>query len=500
MLSAEVAPFVTVGGLSQVNYFLSKALLRDKHDVRIFTPFYGKINHKKYKTETIATHIKYPQELQDKKYPASIEWNIRAYKHKPLTYFVENREYFTLREHVFGYGDDHQRFYLLCVACLEWLCQQIKTNEWVPDIVHAQDWHAGYFLELARTVPKYKELMRHIGFLFTVHNFRYQGNFDFTYLPPNEKDVGTKPLLSILDPAMQRQNALLRGIMHADWINTVSQTHAIEVLTSQYGEGLEDFLLQKRGVFSGVINGLDTKTFDPGTDPLVSYNFTISSLGKRKNNKLILQKEFNLPQDPTIPLLSFVGRLDKQKGLHLILEILPVLIQELNIQFIVLGGGDQQFAREFYEMQKKFPKNIGTHLYANFKLPRKIIAGSDCMLLPSMFEPGGIVALEAMRYGSIPIVHKTGGLADIVNDFDPKTKKGNGFSFVEPKPSSLLIAITRAMETYRNPNVWKVLISNVMKEDFSWDHSMKEYVLLYKKIQKIRRQSLSSNPSPAFQI
>src|SRR5579859_2775201 len=154
MLSAEVAPFVSVGGLSQVNYFLSKALTKAKHDVRLFTPLHGGINQKRYRTTLLSERIQFPAELQNKKYPAHIEWNIRSYSGKPKTIFVENREYFTLREHVFGYGDDHQRFYLLCVACAEWLLDQINSNSWIPDIVHAQDWHAAYFLELVRTIPR----------------------------------------------------------------------------------------------------------------------------------------------------------------------------------------------------------------------------------------------------------------------------------------------------------------------------------------------------------
>lgn len=499
MLSAEVAPFITVGGLSQVMYFLSKSLLKAGHDVKIFTPHYGKINTKKYKSHPYIQDLSVPTDPKRKSDPKTIECSIRVYKKtKPMVYFLENREYYQLRENAYGYADDHQRFYLLSKACLEWLLIQYKNKDWMPDVIHAHDWHTGYFIELARHDKRYKKMMRSIPILYTVHNFRYQGNWDFSFLPPSEKDKGTDKLSCFFDPKLQKQNALLRGILHADWVNTVSPTHAVEVLTPEYGEGLDKQLLKRRGVLSGIINGLDTVMFDPGKDPLIKTSFTSLTVEKRVENKMELQREFGLAQDPDVPLLAFCGRLDKQKGLQFILDVLPNVLEELGIQFVILGGGDLQLANEFRVLQQKYPKQIGTHLYPNFKLPRKVFAGADMMLMPSLFEPGGIVALEAMRYGCIPIIRRTGGLSDVITEFDPASKKGNGFSFTGNKSLGLLIAITRAVETYRNQKLWKFLVVNTMSQDFSWENSMKEYVKLYRKVTAIRRNQLSPNPNPAF--
>ena len=499
MLSAEVAPFATVGGLSQVLYFLSKSLLKADHDVRTFTPLHGKIKHRDYKTHVLFEHFMVPTDTIRKNQPSAIDCNIRLYKsRKPYIYFLENREYYTLRENVFGYADDHQRFYLMCKACLEWIALQIKNKDWVPDVIHAHDWHAGYFVDLARTNKKYKKILKNIPILYTVHNFHYQGNMDFSYLPPQERDKGKTGLKSMLDEKLVYQNALLRGILHADWINTVSPTHAIEVLTEEYGEGMDQYLLNRRGILSGIINGLDHDTFDPEKDPLIEHNFSVSSLDKRSLNKRSLQKEFGLDMNDKAPIIAFSGRLTQQKGAHLILEILEHLITETGIQFVVLGGGEQQIATEFYKLSQKYPKQVGAHLYPNFKLPRKIFAGADMIMMPSIFEPGGIVALEAMRYGCIPIVRRTGGLADVITDFNPQTKKGNGFSFSTIDGMSLLIATIRSLETYRNKKLWRTLVTNAMNEDFSWDFSMREYVKLYKKVVAIHKQAVKSNPNPAF--
>ena len=499
MLSAEVAPFATVGGLSQVLFFLSKSLVKAGHDVRIFSPLHGKIKQRIYKPHSYIRSLIVPTDTKKRGIATSVECAIKLYKtKKPWVYFVENREYYTLRENVFGYADDHVRFYLMCKACLEWLVYQQEHKEWMPDIIHAHDWHAGYFVELARTNKRYAKVLNTIPILYSVHNFHYQGSRDFAYLPPKERDNAKKRLPGMLDPTLGEQNALLRGITHADWINTVSPSHAIEVLTPQYGEGLDQFLNKKKSTLSGILNGLDIVAFDPATDPLIAQNYSQTTIEKRAGNKLALQKAFHLTQGASIPILAYSGRLVQQKGIHLFLEIAEYLLKEINVQIIILGGGEASITQEVYTLAGRHPSKMGVHLYPNFKLPRLIFAGADAIMLPSIFEPGGIVALEAMRYGCIPIARRTGGLADIIRDFDPTTKTGNGFSFEHPTGIGLLIARSRAFETYRNHKLWQTLVSNAMKEDFSWDYSMREYLKLYKKTMTFRKHAILSNPSPAF--
>jgi starch synthase len=399
---------------------------------------------------------------------------------------------------VFGYGDDHIRFSLFSRTVLEWLTHQQKSGDWMPDVIHCNDWHTGYVIDWGRRQSPYQSAFRQISFVYTVHNFSYQGNYDFRYQSP--RDDGTEPLADILNPALQRQNPLLRGILYADSVNTVSPTHAIEVTTPEYAEGLEDVLLAEKGKLSGILNGLDTREFNPLKDPLVKYRFSKSTAHtQRPKNKTVLQKQFFLDPNPKAPLLTFLGRLAPQKGWDLLFETLPHLLSHIpDTQLIVVGNGDDLYRQRLFALQKSFPKQIGLHLQSDFRLPRMLFAGGDMMLIPSMFEPGGIVALEALRYGNVPIIRRTGGLNDIVTDFDPHTRSGNGFSFKDRDPWALFATIVSAITLYRQPSVWHTLIYNAMESDFSWEHSAKEYDLWYADARKKRIRALKMSPHPAY--
>lgn len=502
-LSAEVAPFVSVGGLSQVMYFLPRALRNSGHDVRIFTANYGAMEKtapakKGWKLEPEIKNLKIP--------PENVLCSVSSFtstRHKLRTYFLENNEYYRMRENVFSYKDDHIRFALLSKGCLEWLYQRAKQKKetgWWPDIIHCNDWHSGYFLELARTDKRYKDILVKIPIVFTVHNFSYQGNYDFRYLNKEEKDKGITSLEPLFSDKLQMQNALLRGILYADSINTVSPTHAVEVLTPEYEQGLGDVLFAARGKLTGILNGLDNKEFNPATDPIIKRKFNAKSFVKsREENKKDLQREFSLPVDDNRPLLAFVGRLAQQKGLDLLMPIVePLLKERPDVQIIVLGSGDGRYCDRFMQIQKNFPQQVGLHLGSDFRLPRKLFAGSDIVLIPSMFEPGGIVALEFLRYGTVPVVRRTGGLNDIITDFNPNTRTGNGFSFKNKDQWSLYTAIIEALTTYRNKMLWRKLIANCMRCDFSWEHSAKEYCEWYEKVIEERKRATGFTPHPAY--
>jgi starch synthase len=272
------------------------------------------------------------------------------------------------------------------------------------------------------------------------------------------------------------------------------------VLTPQYGAGLEETLQGMRGKLAGILNGLDTKEFNPETDPIIHQKYSLSSFPtQRPENKRDLQRLFFLEENPDNPLFAISGILSQQKGWDLLLQVLPHLFSwRKDVQLIVLGSGDDRYRDQLLKLQKLYPKQIGLHLRSDFRLPRKLFAGVDSILMPSTFEPGGIVALEALRYGAVPLVRRTGGLNDIVVDFDPVTKKGNGFSFRKNDPWELFAAIVETLTIFEQPLLWKKLIHNCMSYDFSWKYSALRYENLYKNVLEERRRGASSTPHPAY--
>lgn len=501
-LSAEVAPYVTVGGLSQVMYFLPRALNKRGFDVRIFTPKYGVTKLKKFN----GSGPKLQQEIMQLPVPVgkgkdALICNVLRYRPRHRSdaqiYFLENREYYELRENVFGYADDHTRFALLSKGCLEWLLHQIelkksKKTAWLPDVIHCHDWHTCYFLEMARKDPRYKAALSRIPIILSVHNFKYQGMRDFRFLPEKDKDTGDKPLAPLVSDELKGQNALLRGLLYADAVSTVSPTHAIEVLTPEYAEGLLDVLITIRSKLTGILNGLDLEEFNPATDTTIKRRYSKKAFLKaRRTNKIHLQREFSLPEDPDAPIFGFVGRLAQQKGIDLIIDTIPRVIAERpDVQFVILGTGEEKYRSALNKLHEEHPDNVGLFLFSDFKLPRKLFAGTDVMLMPSMFEPGGIVALEALRYGSVPIVRKTGGLRDIVQHFDPDTRKGNGFLFENKTPWALYGVIIEALTLYRQSTVWERLVKNALKTERTWDDAAVEYDDLYHRTLLERRRIL----------
>ncbi len=487
-VAAEVAPFVSVGGLSQVTYFLPRALAEKGHDVRIFTAKYGKMDEdpkKKWNLKMEAEHLRVPFDSDIKE---SFICNVKSYqdrKSSVKTYFLENREYYELRANVYGYKDDHVRFALLSKGVLEWLLESRGMDKsWWPDAIHAHDWHTGYLIDLAKRNKRYKSTFEKTPFLFTVHNFHLQGNYDFRFCPKENFDDGSSQLKSIHDPKQQTQNPLKRGILYADAVNTVSPTHAVEVLRPEYSRGLGDVIRLARGKITGILNGLDYGDFSPSKDKKIRKRFDEHNfIDARHENKKDLQKLFGLPQGSKRPVLAFSGRLVEQKGIDFILDVLPhLLLERPDVQVVILGSGDDRYRLELSVLQKKFPDQIGLHLRSDFKLPRKIFAGADIMLIPSHFEPGGIIALEALRFGCVPIVRRTGGLNDVIEDFDPGSKAGNGFSFINRDPWALYGAIIEALTIYKNNRMWNVVVRNCMMSDFSWEYSAGEYDKWYKNI------------------
>ncbi len=501
-VSAEVAPISLVGGLSQVSYFLPRSLMKRGVDIRIITPHYGGFDAKKIPLTPVIDHMMVPTgEAKSSSHPKEIECSVKTLADRksddPIIYLLENLEYYEHRANVYSYGDDHIRFGLLSRASLEF----IKSGEFVPDIVHTNDWHTAYLLNLLRVDCADDPKMKKIAGLLTIHN-TFQGNYDFQHAAESEKDDGTGSLAPLYSDRFFKQNALKRGIINADLVNTVSKTYTQELMNEEHGAGLDSLFREMRGKLYGVINGLDYDDFNPKTDRLVRFNYSLSTIGDRYKNKAELQRLFGLKDKPKVPLLALSGRLDAQKGIDLVMKIAERLLSELEVQLIILGppsGANRAEYRKFFtNLEKKYPGRVGTHLQPDFSLPRQIFAGADMLLMPSKFEPGGIVAVEAMRYGCIPIVRATGGLNDTVRDFNPQNGKGWGFVFEKYSEISLLIAIVRAIETYRNEPAWFQVVKQAMNQDFSWDKTAKDYLDLYDRAVDYRMEAIKPNPPMAF--
>ncbi|OGZ34202.1 MAG: hypothetical protein A2Y98_02600 [Candidatus Portnoybacteria bacterium RBG_19FT_COMBO_36_7] len=474
--ASEGAPFAKVGGLGEVMNSLPKALRDLGYDARLIIPKYATIDTEKYPLQLEIEGIK---SLTDDSDPYDLlVSNVLKYVDsdgQTIAYFLENMEYYEKRANVYGYNDDTLRWVLLSKGVLEF----IKKSEWKPDIIVASDWQAGFIPNLLRTDYKNDPVLSKIKIIFSIHNLQFQGMFDHRFVSEMDFDAGQSKIPAFFDPKLLKLNGMRRGIMYADLINTVSPTYAKEILSEEYGEKLNDLLSERRSNLFGILNGIDIESMNPETDQNIALNYSKNDLEKKAENKLALQKHFNLPQDKEKFVIGIVSRMDGQKGFDLIIEIADSLVNNVDFQLVVLGTGSNEYRCFFQELQKKYPERVAGHYFFDSKLPRLIFAGADSVLIPSRFEPSGLVQMEAMRYGTIPIVRKTGGLADSVENYIPGQNEGTGFIFENYDKYALLVAIIRAAETFKNKKEWTGLMKRAMAKDFSWQKSAKEYIKLF---------------------
>ncbi|MEO6077773.1 MAG: glycogen/starch synthase [Candidatus Andersenbacteria bacterium] len=473
-VSTEIDPFAKVGGLGSVMHSLSKALNSLGHDARVMIPRYLDIGNDaniqvEYEGLKVPTGDEVGTELvcNVKKYTRNAE------KGKPTTvYFLENMEYYEQRANVYGYADDPIRWALLCRGVLEFL----KVSSWVPDVIICTDWQTGFLPNYLKTVYQDDKKLQTIATIFSIHNLGYQGTFNHKYIQESEYDDGHSPIPAFDDPRLMHINGLRRGIMFSDIVNTVSSTYSREIMDEEHGEGMDAILREKKSVVFGILNGIDYGMWNPLRDPMIERGFSIDTLEKRMDNKLAIQQYFNLQEDKDAFVVGIVSRLTSQKGFDLIMDgVIQSLLQELNMQLVVVGEGEEKYMKFFQALYEEHPEKVGIQLHFDHELPRKIFAGADAVLIPSLFEPSGLTQMEAMHYGTIPIVRKTGGLADTVIDYYPGNPKSTGFVFDTFDSSSFLIAVVRAYENFQNKTIWRKLQKTAMKKDFSWEHSAKEY-------------------------
>lgn len=472
-LAAELAPFAKSGGLGDVAIALPKHLLRLGHDVRVMLPLYSFIRARH--DPAITSVAKDTIHLGYKTFP--VEYFTTTFEGLPV-FFIWNEQFFG-HSRMYSYPDDNLRFFFFDLAAI----RLIELLDLKPDIIHCQDWHTGLVPNLLRLDHEQDERFRRAATVFTIHNLPFQMGTAWWTIPPDEQDDG-KGLPTTSLRALNRLNFTKRGIRFADVINTVSERYAQEILTPEFGQGLDGLLRRRKDDVYGIINGIDYAVFNPAYDASIWQRYDVNSLDGKHRNKRKLQQLVGLDVRPDTPLIGMVHRLTEQKGFNLILEVMPTLLK-LPLQLIVAGPGEKDYSAFFRKIAKRHPKRVG--YTADFDMASKVYAGSDMFLMPSRYEPCGISQLISLRYGSVPIVHQTGGLSDTVTNFNPRLSKGNGFVFPAYTREDLLVAIVRALETYRYPHVWRSLMRNAMRESYSWELPTRKYVQLYRRAIAQRR-------------
>lgn len=477
LVASEAAPFVKIGGLGGVMYSLPKALRALGCDARIMIPKYATMDTKRFQ---LHLEMKDLHPVSDKHDPYGLfVSNVLRYeneKGKIIAYFLENMEYYEKRANTYGYTDDAVRWALLSKGALEFL----RQSDWQPDIIISNDWQAGLIPNYLHTEYKKDPELSRISTVFSIHNLSYQGMFDHRIVDEMDYDSGHERIPEFDNPRLMKLNFMRRGIMYTDVINTVSPTYAQEIITSEYGELLDDLLDERKSQLFGILNGIDYEFYNPKTDPNIDFKYGINNLDQRAKNKSLLRKRFNLSDEENVPLFSIISRLTSQKGFDLLFGTARSLLNNLNFQLVILGTGDAHFISFFRDLFNEYPSRVAGHLSFDDTLSHLILGSADAILIPSRFEPCGLTQMEAMRYGVVPIARKTGGLTDSIIDYNPKTNSGNGFLFESFDQYAFYGTIVRAIETYKYPKVWRGIQKRAMKADFSWDNSAREYMKLFK--------------------
>jgi starch synthase len=467
-VTSEAHPLIKTGGLADVSGSLPKALAELGEDVRLIMP-----NYQAIKT---TEEIYYKSTVRVNNTDVNI-LETRLPGTQVIVWLVECPEFFDFPGNPYvdeqgnAWANSAERFALFCRIAVE-VAMNRSYLEWTPDIVHCNDWQSGLvpaLLSLEATRP---------ATVFTIHNMAYQGIF------PKATKVSLNLPKSLWNPDGIEFNGMLSfikgGLAYADRITTVSPTYAQEIQTADFGYGLEGLLSHRNDVLTGIINGIDADQWNPETDAHICECYNISTLNKKQLNKTALQTRLSLPVD-NIPVFALISRLVEQKGIDLILECLPEMLT-LPLQFVLLGSGNKSFEQQLSLFTETYPEKIAITIGYDEALAHLLEAGADIFLMPSRFEPCGLNQLYSQRYGTVPIVRKTGGLADTVVDTLPETLSNNtatGFVFNEATPGSLMETIKRALIVYSQPKTWKQLQTTGMKKDYSWTKSAKEYMALY---------------------
>jgi starch synthase len=473
-VASEVHPLSRTGGLADVAGSLPKALARTGLDVAIATPLYSRLIPNDVKRRRLA-------EFRGGDRPLDGPWSLsRADLDGGIPVYLVEREDLFGREHVYGngtgdYPDNPERFAFFSRAVLEGL----KAINWRPDVIHCNDWQSGLLPLYLRTLAKKDRFFEGIRTLFTVHNMAFSG------ICPAEK----LPSLGLADCDPQTtdglefygQLSLLKsGLVFSDRVTTVSPGYCREIQSPEHGCGLDGVLRARQGHVSGILNGVDYDLWNPAMDRALAAKYSADDPTGKAVNKLVFQASENLEMS-SAPLAAIVSRLTDQKGLDLVVEGIEGLL-DLPLRLVVMGEGDRKHVEALTRMAARFPDRVRVHPRFNLDAAKRVYAASDIYLMPSRFEPCGLSDLIGMRYGAVPVVRRTGGLADAVREFDSATGTGNGFLFSDYSAAALVEAAARAVAAHRNPVQWARVRHNGMNEDFSWRRSVRSYSVLYQSL------------------
>ncbi len=491
MAASEAVPYAKTGGLADVVGALAIELTKLGHHVILVMPDYR--GRAAGESRQLAMRLSIP--VDGKPVDVTVEEEnvpVTGALHRLRVLFVRYDPYFDrpglYQQDHHDYPDNLERFILFCRAALEIVRGLMETRGEKVDVLHLHDWQTALCAVYLKTLPHEYQGLDQLKVLLTLHNMGYQGIFpgqQFTKL-------GLPP--SLFSPSglefYGAVNCLKGGIIFSDAVSTVSPTYAKEIMTAEYGSGLEGVLAGRADGVKGITNGIDVDAWNPESDSYLPAQYTAADLSGKRACKRALQRELELP-NRDVPLLAVIGRLTFQKGFDLLIDVLPELMS-LDMQTVVLGTGDHHLEQQFIAAKSRYPDRIGLCLGFNEGMAHRIEAGSDMLIMPSRYEPCGLSQLYSLRYGTVPIVRRTGGLADTVIPFRPSTVKSGratGFHFIDASTDSLLSALVLSLQVYKEQPTWQSLIHAGMMVDLSWDRSAKLYVELYRGLQGEKKEN-----------
>jgi starch synthase len=478
--ASEAAPFAKTGGLGDVAGGLPPALAGLGHDVRVVIPRYRTVDPGAYGLKLAAA---FPVPVASWQERCDV---LEGRMGKDVTvYFIDKDVYFD-RPGLYStrhgdYPDNAERFIFFSRAVLE-LCRALDFR---PDIIHCNDWQTGLVPLYRRKLYARDRSLRGAASVFTIHNLGYQGLFWHWDLRLTGLgwDVFTPEGIEFWG----KINFLKAGLVYSDVLTTVSPTYSREIQTPEYGHGLEGALTKRSADLYGILNGIDFALWDPARDKAIPQTFSAARLAGKAACKESLRERAGLPASDA-PVISMVSRIVEQKGVDILAKALPEILDG-GVQVVILGTGDEKYRKVLAKAESSHPGQMRFFFTFDEDLARLLYAGSDLFLMPSRYEPCGLGQMIALRYGTVPVVRKTGGLADTVADFDPKTGHGTGFVFEEYSAAALAACVRRAVGVYHDRKAWAKLVRSGMRQDFSWEHSAKEYEKVYRKAREKKQKS-----------
>ncbi len=475
-VASELAPLAKTGGLGDVVAALGRALHQRGHDVRVFLPFYSRIDTTGLSVVPVDFLPEVPVRLGERRL-AFRGFTTRLPGSDLAVYLIDCPPLYHRGGIYDAAGDEHLRFAFLTRAALE-CCQRMG---FAPQVLHCHDWHAALGPLYLKTTYAWDRLFARTRSVLTIHNVGYPGTFPRRVLEELGL-AGEAARFHQEDLALGRVSFLATGILHADLLTTVSPTHAREIQTPEYGMGLDPLLRARASSLVGILNGVDHGEWDPRVDPWLSFHYSGEDLDGKRKSKRVLLEGLALPHGDEVPTLGVVTRLVYQKGIDLMLDPLPRFLESRDLRLVALGSGEARYENYFQWLQLRFPGKVVYYRGFQNELAHLIEAGADIFLMPSRYEPCGLNQMYSLRYGTPPVVRRTGGLADTVQHWDPASGTGTGFLFEHPTPDGFAWGLEQALAAYRDREGWRRLMRNGMAQDFSWERQIGRYEELYRRL------------------